>query len=319
MKLNKKDKSKLIFDITFELYDYDGDKRVHIDKELLEDLLFEKDIVVLPDGRKLEVKFIVWSGSVLSKIDLSEVSFDNVEWDVSSKYYKIINEIGAGVTEIYLANTNAKIDFNKSFSRLAYPNSKIKITRCNFYNVDLSNANGEVIDNISNCDLVNTNIKLDLNMNNKMVIWRSNLSGIDLSNMALPVSVFVSKESSNFYIIDTDLCDTGIHIEYRDYSKLPNGMLSKYINKKRSRETFDEEETKEYEKYEDILYQGFKLSEIIKSGFLNGCYINGKYKPNTEERNLQKASLLEQYEDMKQKLTNTTMESLSSQIRTLKK
>ena len=320
MNLNRKDKEKLRNVIESKLYNYKGDKRVNIDKELLDDLIFEKDIAVLPDGRKLEIKFIVWSGNLLKKIDLGEVSFDNVEWgshlDLGSKgqYQTVYGKENLQKWPIILSNTNAKIDFNKSFSRLAFPNNKIEIVHCDFSNVDLSNAHGELINSISSSDLGNTNIKL--NLNEAMFIYNSNLAGADLSDITLPASVFVFKESSNFYIIDTNLCDTGIHIEYRDYSKLPIGMLSKYIKKKRSRETLDEEETKEYE---DILYQGFKLSELLKNRWLDGCYINGKYKPNEEKLKLKKAYLLEQYETMKQDIINTTLESLSSQIRVLKK
>ena len=79
MKLNQSGKSELREVIEKELKDYEGDKRVKIDKNILEDLIFEKDIAIFPDGRQIEVKYIVWSGPFLSKIDLSEVSFGSIK------------------------------------------------------------------------------------------------------------------------------------------------------------------------------------------------------------------------------------------------
>lgn len=51
-------------------------KRVIIDKELLEELIFEPD----PDNPQ-EAKIPIWTGTFLSKIDLSGISFDNVNFN----------------------------------------------------------------------------------------------------------------------------------------------------------------------------------------------------------------------------------------------
>lgn len=87
-------------------------ERIHIQKEILEQLLFGTVIMDTPTGQVL-VKYIVWSGDFLSKIDLSEISFDDVLWDINveddDNYYSE-NEI----YEINLSNTNAHIDFSKS-------------------------------------------------------------------------------------------------------------------------------------------------------------------------------------------------------------
>ena len=71
-------------------------KRLYINKELLERLLFEQDIKHLT-----YIKVPMWTGEFLSKIDLSEISFENVN------LYSLDDDY------IMLKDTNAIIDLNK--------------------------------------------------------------------------------------------------------------------------------------------------------------------------------------------------------------
>lgn len=320
MKLNQSGKSELREVIEKELKDYEGDKRVKIDKNILEDLIFEKDIAIFPDGRQIEVKYIVWSGPFLSKIDLSEVSFDNVEWNSSVGYAKEYKtKYGKEKYQscnINLSNTNIQIDFKKSFYALAYPDKKIKVSSCNFTNVDLSKSNGNIISYIVSCDLENTNIELNIDINESMDIYFSNLKGINLSNITLSMLVFYESNNSKIHIINTNLCDTGVHIEYRDYLKIPSGILSKYI--KRARKLVPQYES-EIRGYEDICAQGYMLFELLRKGKLDGCYVNDVYILNEKEREKLKSTMSAKYKDMKGELIRSTKESLSRQIRELKK
>ena len=64
-------------------------ERIKIDTEILENLIFK--IVPIP-GENKEGKVIAWEGKFLSKIDLSELSFDNVilpgyAFDLGARYY----------------------------------------------------------------------------------------------------------------------------------------------------------------------------------------------------------------------------------------
>lgn len=82
MNLNKKAKDELRNLIEARLKEVPEGNRICIDKELLEDLLF--DSTFYDNELKLQVKTPVWSGKFLQKIDLSMVSFENVSWCISS-------------------------------------------------------------------------------------------------------------------------------------------------------------------------------------------------------------------------------------------
>ena len=74
MKLNESAKKELRANIEEQLKQVPDGQRVHLDKELLEDLIFFKG--KNKDGRVIKVP--VWTGHFLRKIDLSEISFENV-------------------------------------------------------------------------------------------------------------------------------------------------------------------------------------------------------------------------------------------------
>lgn len=76
-------------------------KRIKIDNELLEELIFEQD----PCGAK-GVRVPIWTGKFLSKIDLSELSFDNVNFNAN-----LFRNSRA-----FFTDTNAIINLDKLFN-----------------------------------------------------------------------------------------------------------------------------------------------------------------------------------------------------------
>ena len=159
------------------LKDIPEGKRVDLGKELTELLLFDERELLLdktcdfPKDYKSKVKFLVWSGKFLRKLDLSSVSFDDVLWNVeyysddSKLFDAIYPDFYEGVDEINLSNTNARIDFSQSFEgkicRIRPAFEWIcEIVNCNFKNVDLSNNTLErgYYVSLSNCNLANTGI-----------------------------------------------------------------------------------------------------------------------------------------------------------------
>lgn len=95
-------------------------------------------------GERQVVKFPVWTGSFLRKIDLSTVSFDNVLWNEES-FRELCGELGCTTGTIVLSHTNAKIDFKKSFwlKRVGkdYSDSFVSLSHADFSYMDLSKSN----------------------------------------------------------------------------------------------------------------------------------------------------------------------------------
>ena len=148
MKLNKQIKEDLRLKIEQELKNISNEECIHFDKYLLEQLLFDE--IVYNKNIVATLKLPIWSGDFLSKIDLSEVSFDNVSWSlIAFKRYNCgfddlfddktwlkfndskENRLSIGTNEyVNYKNTNANIDFSKSWEFKVI--GKIKLVCCNF-------------------------------------------------------------------------------------------------------------------------------------------------------------------------------------------
>ena len=190
--------------------------KIHIDKNLLEDLLFETRYVKKTGEKEniIKVKYLVWSGPFLSKIDLSEVDFNDVEWNVKChpficngvKEYSVYELFN--VKTIDLSNTNAKIDLLKSAKQSDY--FGLELINCNFAKTDLSN---NIIQHayIVNCDLSNTNIDIDLN---KCVVQKTNLSNNDFSKYTV-TDAYLEDELSK-----SNFKNTGLNIKLCYYSNI---------------------------------------------------------------------------------------------------
>ena len=73
MQLNETAKNELRKLIEEKVAQIPDGERIHLDKDLLDSLLFYK---LYLQKSKETIKIPIWSGDFLSKIDLSEISFD---------------------------------------------------------------------------------------------------------------------------------------------------------------------------------------------------------------------------------------------------
>ena len=138
------------------------DKRIKLPKEMLENILFDKTE---------NEKYFGYFGDGLCKLDLSEISFDNVSF--SSQ--------GA----IDLSNTNIKIDFRTVLLSSYQQHDRIILDNVDFTNVDLSDSHlGEKdICDFSHCSFKNTN--LSFNSARIYEFDKCDLTGVDLSSTTL--------------------------------------------------------------------------------------------------------------------------------------
>ena len=188
-------------------------ERLHVDKDILEELLFQE--ITFNKQTNKTLKIPVWYGKFLSRIDLSEVSFENVSWNlivkkkdlkkytkanyITSEYCPIIDiDTFCTLTKILpvlddneiidYSLTNANIEFEKSFEYkyLGFTNNEnvycgdIMVSYCDFSGTDLSNnAIYSPTGFICNTNLSNTNITIQ-NQGCPTFIG-CNMTGVDLS------------------------------------------------------------------------------------------------------------------------------------------
>lgn len=205
--MDKKEIEQLRDSIKQKLENAEFEGRIEIDKDVLEQLLFDSYAVYHEDfGEKNEittktVKIPVWSGKFLQKIDLSEVDFTDVYWSMTLEGINGDRNIHRYDTCDY-SNTNANIDLGKAFSdpvkhfRGVTHDTEIRdyllIGFCNFENVDLSKSNldGKLI-HCSSVNFKNTNIKFN-NTNVNAFTKRDGciesciMDNTDLSNLTVP-------------------------------------------------------------------------------------------------------------------------------------
>ena len=276
MKLNIKGRIILRKYIEEILKEIPEGKKIRIDKEILEILLFEK--VIVNKKTKEFFKLPIWSGEFLSKIDLSEICFENVSWsllgeeeekikeknqkikDFINKKENIIEEKSNEIIEgkkkkpkqerkeyqnnlyykrfINYSNTNAKIDFKKSIEYKVF--KKVEINYCDFSKTDLSNNELEQY-SINNSYLDNTGIKF--NKLNLEEIKDTRITNLDLSNFSLSVIEILVLFKNR---------------KYSETANLKNTKIKIYYDRRHS------------------IYTLYEIEKIIKNGKLNGCTINGE-------------------------------------------
>lgn len=306
MKLNKQGRDELRAKILEQLASVPDGQKVHLKKEVLEELLFDTYLEQLNDtwgnleGQKVQVKYLVWTGDFLKKLDLSEVSFDDVLWNlnydpdgyfVDGTPYRY-----EGITEIDLSNTNVRIDFSKSFEGKHLGNDEnkgnnkdISFARCYFANVDLSN---NVLGNtcecwLSKCDFSNTGIVLDLNGEYGISMADCNFTGLDLSKYTI----------NEFFFEDA-------RVDERDDRLLTGGVNCNFTNTGLNIQT--------YESGPALVTTD--LGQEIQIGNLAGCYINGKLVHTEEERQAIAQDKRAEYDKMKEDLISQTTSSIEEQI-----
>ncbi len=310
MELSERSKKELREKIIRLVNAVPNGQRLHLDKQLLEDLLFET--VTLDEKQGIIVKLPVWSGEFLRKIDLSEVDFTNVSWDilgceedevefiinsgpwaiydksVLEKISKIRKDMEKSLLKSqtgYIVDyswTNANVDLAKSFE--AIHEKWINISECNFTGVDLSQLDLTGITNLylSHSSIGETNLSIPSNC----IIsgCKSSLKGINLSSRTIHArSYFDTFEAGDFPYCN--LCNTGINIELSD-TDLKNG------------------------KYKYAIYLA-----MIHCWF--GCHLNGQEilppaeKPAVDDLNPS--------EPIEQDLIDDILSDLQDQVRSLKR
>ena len=257
-------------------------KRIHIDKNELEFLLFDivkLDYSIGPIKKEKEAKFLVWSGEFLSRIDLSEVDFSNVVWDINytnnyKKYY-----LDNGITEINLSNTNANIDFGKGFKDYSY----LEISGCNFEGTDLSksfNYENQMTQTddytiyINNCSFKET--KLVLNFDKIIKTYSNDFSNNDFSSIKIDKQFIIDNPNNNFSNTKIDIIDA--------------------------------EENKE------DLYE-----ELYEKDNLKNCYFNGNIISSQKDVNEVNASLYLESKGNKNKQIKTYRKELEDELNKAKK
>lgn len=220
-------------------------ERIKPHKDLLEKLLFESIRLRGSESSPefINAKFLVWSGEFLRKLDLSEVSFEDVVWDVNEKgvfegkmddmgrklyrkeYYKQF-----GVERIVLSGTNANIDFKKSYvykvsSRTKHPS--VSISGCDFSGIDLSQniIEGDIYYCIGNSNFDNTKLKVSNKKNKigtaapnlKFTFRNSSFVNCDFSEIECNAYELMPTNMQNYYITSNgyfgcNLCNTGLRI-----------------------------------------------------------------------------------------------------------
>lgn len=318
MKLSKNNKDELKNEIIKWLKEVPNGQLVQIDKEILEDLLFET--ITIDTENNIQVKVPVWSGEFLSKIDLSQVDFTNVSWsllDVDSSYnkdvlnekdymwkiYNILDEkerlslaqlkkiildqskLNKGYVTWY-AGTNAKIDLSKSFE--AIQGKEISLRGCNFEGLDFSHQDLSNIKKIFiDCSKL-SGTKLPVS-NIQFYAMHSDLTGIDLSTKKIYAYGYLNGTNISLTGCCLTDCKVQITLDIEDFRG----------------ETFLKKE----------------LKEAIKENLV-GCYVNGKIILSQEEKeaNAKNAKTRRQeYEKMKNETFSSILGNIKKQVRSMKR
>ena len=280
-------------------------QKIKLPKETLETLIFDNYVAEMDSdsiihnylNSRVPFKMVAWDMKHYDKLDLSEVSFDNVYWGderILDCTESIRPKLNAGELKfrpvINLSNTNAKIDFSKAIPIIVktgrYKNKchNVRIIyRYNFDNTDLSNNflyDGYII---KSTVLANTNINIDFT-NNYFVIDFTDLSNVDLSNNTVTEKVFSTNEDEpQIYISHSVLRNTGLNITLPSYQVI---------------------------KTNDV------LNSMILNGHLKGCYINGRVvgTDSKEEREAKKHQLLEELVQYQTSFENSITDSIQKQL-----
>lgn len=303
MKLNEKSKNEIREEIVRQLKNVPEGRRVHLDKELLESLLFQS--VTYNKEKNEKLKLPVWFGDFLRKIDLSEVSFEDVswslivddKWDYPEQMYmefmdkesydkmpNILPRLDDG-SKIDYSHTNANIDFSKSFEFKKI--GKVYLLYCDFNGVDLSKNDMSNLE-CYECDLANTKIKLSPEMfdnNRYSSINYTSLKNIDLSKFSVDFIDLIGDKC--FFDSNCDFSNTGLNVS-----------LNLYMDEK------DADRRKDLkENLKDLMHN------------LCGCYIDGKLVHTEEERRTIALDKKSEYEKMKEELIAKAINSIDQQVK----
>ena len=305
MRIKKEELKKIREQVAEQLEKVPNGQKIKLPKEILEALIFDYYVAEMKfdagfeslKGQRVPFKLIGWNMLYYHKLDLSEVSFDNVYWG-NEQILLCTNSISPKITEdklkykpiIDLSHTNAKIKFSEAIpivkmsENLNNCHTVICVSNINFSNTDLSNNNiCEGFEFIST-NLSHTNINISISKNNYLRLYYCDLSGVSLFDQHISKEVF--KENGfdqKPYISYCVLRNTGLNISLPSYS---------YINTN------------------DI------LKIMITAGNLKGCYINGTRigTGTKDERFKKKEEMMREYEKYRDMFEKTISDTFASQL-----
>lgn len=295
MKLNEQSKNELRKEIEEAVKRVPEGQRIHLDKELLDELIFFK----YKDENGLQVKFPVWTGEFLRKIDLSEISFENcilkssfLSPNVRKKIERFLDENVNGYT-IDFSYTNINIDFSKCYDLCGC------MERVNLEGVDLSKSNILSLDNyelgIINCNFSNCNLTVI------PTVYRNGLpidfTGTNFSNNKLSGVVYDLNYFLNYHFNSESQNIRFFNYGYPNFSNTGINFSCDFNNYSRS-----------------------NLFKYIIKGFLDGCYLNGKLIDSTRinQNKSNKQSLFDEYKIMEEGIFTSTLGSIEDQIKGFK-
>lgn len=311
MKLNKESRDELRKSVEVLLKNSPKNKKIQLPKETLDLLLF--DTYTCNQETGLKIKIPVWSGEFLQKLDLSQVDFEDVSWCMpwlmgdncdcqvehyeifdkdfpkkleSLRFYSINEEKGYFVS---YANTNAKIDLNKSFEAKNFKEkNKIIWWGCDFKNTDLSVSDFTQYKNFTAyfCDFSNTGIRFpqDIYINAS----DCNLSNNDLSYLEIDgTRIIIDGDDSR----EINFSNTGINIKL-DVEKLTTAIEKDAFSKR---------------------YLPGYYKQCINELWI-GCNLNGKKIKNQEEKKQTLEEMKTKYSEFKDEEFSKILGSVAEQI-----
>lgn len=238
-----------------EMAEYiDDNVTLHLSKDVLEKLLFTEVVYNKETGATL--KLPTWSGEFLRKIDLSEVSFEDVAWSLLvPSYDEVRNDLlDADVLEKLMSDyyaphdyvvdysmTNANIDFSKSFE--AKTSGEIRIVNCDFSCCDLSANDMTNFKYASDSKFNFSNLVLP---NSDFNMYYCDLRGLNLRNFSDDAYGLIS-DVGNARFKNCDLRSTGINVT------MPISIELNYVES----QNFDSQ-----------------FSAYLKNGSLDYCYLD---------------------------------------------
>lgn len=269
-------------------------KRVNLKPEILNELLFDEFVLIPEDNEK--VKLPTWSGDFLSKIDLSEVSFDNVSWSSlslepplfpysrdefneplpslsqencqkGSMYYseklfrKFADVLGENYEDHFDIGPFTDENFGPAFVNYSNTNAKI-----DFLKSWEAKKTGKII--LHNCNFNNVNLSnLDFSKVYQITYCNMNNSNIKIS----------SQDFKNIKWYEVDLSNN-------DLSELVINYLDECIswNLSGTGAKIDIDFLKEIKDYDRELIEEI-LSRYLEFGIWNGCYYKDIMIQNSEE------------------------------------
>ena len=315
MKLNKDSRDELRKSVEILLNASPKNKKIQLPKETLDMLLF--DTYTCNKEKGIKIKLPVWSGEFLQKLDLIQVDFEDVSWILMYDVYNaefdelerycglkkifdtdFFSKVGkldfSPVKYDYLidySNTNARIDFSKSFEYKYL--ECLEIGGCVFNNVDLSNNDFNSFDVLSfqESSFRNTHIKLLLTDNDDFSFEFCDFSNNDLSDFSFDGvrSICVGDN-----ITGCDFKNTGAQIQFdKNYLK------------------FQLERKGDNVEYKSNIVN--TLRDSMREMWI-GCYLNGRKILSKEEKQQSAKELREKYLEFKDDEISKVLDDISEQI-----